>query len=225
MRHGFLDFLRPGGFPCECVTITWNIVTIGIPRTDRPVAMSRPDKLPKILTDAESERLLSQPTQRYFSPHRDYLFMRLMLKAGLRASEAVSLKVEHVNLTSGRINVRNGKGAKDRTVWIGEALLDELTEWMDRRPESDYLLPTSKGKKVDTSQLRRSVKRYARKADIDEVDRVSPHTLRHTFATRLYRETGNIRMVQKALGHSDLSTTMVYTHVVDGELEGAMKGL
>ena len=76
-----------------------------------------------------------------------------------------------------------------------------------------------------TSHLRRSVKRYARKADIEEVDRVSPHTLRHTFATRLYRETGDIRMVQKALGHSGLSTTMIYTHVVDEELEGAMKGL
>jgi len=78
---------------------------------------------------------------------------------------------------------------------------------------------------VVTSHLRRSVKRYVRKADIEEVDRVSPHTLRHTFATRFYRETGDIRMVQKALGHSDLSTTMIYTHVVDEELEGAMKGL
>jgi site-specific recombinase XerD len=78
---------------------------------------------------------------------------------------------------------------------------------------------------VDTSQLRRSVKRYAKKAEIAEIDRVSPHTLRHTFATRLLRETGNIRKVQKALGHSDLSTTMLYTHVVDSELEEAMKGL
>lgn len=65
--------------------------------------------------------------------------------------------------------------------------------------------------------------RSAPEADIEEVGRVSPHTLRHTFATRLYRETGNIRMVQRALGHADLSTTMVYTHVVDEELEGAMK--
>ena len=101
----------------------------------------------------------------------------------------------------------------------------ELEEWMERRPASDWLLPTSKGTKVATSQLRRSVKRYARDAGIDEVERVSPHTLRHTFATRLYRESGNIRMVQKALGHSDLSTTMIYTHIVDEELEGAMKGL
>lgn len=100
---------------------------------------------------------------------------------------------------------------------------------MDRRkataPGADYLLPTSKETQVATSHLRRSVKRYARKAGIEEVDRVSPHTLRHTFATRLYRSAGKIRLVQKALGHSDLSTTMIYTHVVDEELEGAMKGL
>jgi site-specific recombinase XerD len=130
---------------------------------------------------------------------------------------------------SGKLMVREGKGAKDRTLWIGEELLEELQGWMDRRkataPGADYLLPTSKGTQVATSHLRRSVKRYARDANIEEVERVSPHTLRHTFATRLYRSAGKIRLVQKALGHSDLSTTMIYTHVVDEELEGAMKGL
>lgn len=126
---------------------------------------------------------------------------------------------------SGKLMVREGKGAKDRTLWLGEDLLEELREWIGRRPESDWLLPTQKGTKVATSHLRRSVKRYARKADIDEVERVSPHTLRHTFATELYRDTGNIRLVQKALWHADLSTTMIYTHIVDEELETAMKGL
>ncbi|WP_263788806.1 tyrosine-type recombinase/integrase [Salinibacter grassmerensis] len=191
--------------------------------------MARPDKLPKILTQEETSSLLGQPNRRYFGPHRDYLYMRLMLKAGLRASEATALRPEHVDLISGKLTVREGKGAKDRTLWVGEDLLEELREWMDRRQEttggSGYLLSTSKGTQVATSHLRRSVKRYARKAKIEEVGRVSPHTLRHTFATRLYRETGNIRLVQKALGHSDLSTTMIYTHVVDEELEGAMKGL
>jgi site-specific recombinase XerD len=130
---------------------------------------------------------------------------------------------------SGKLTVREGKGAKDRTLWVWEEILEELREWMDRRSgeveSSGFLLPTRKGTEVATSHLRRSVKRYARKASVEEVDRVSPHTLRHTFATRLYRETGNIRLTQKALGHSDLSTTMIYTHVVDEELEGAMKGL
>lgn len=187
--------------------------------------MARSDKLPKTLTEAETERLLEQPNLRYYGPHRDYLVMWLMLKIGLRASEAVSLRPEHINLMSGKLMVREGKGAKDRTLWLGENLLEELRQWIGRRPESDWLLPTRKGTKVATSHVRRSVKRYARKADIEEVDRVSPHTLRHTFATRLYRDTGKIRMVQKALGHADLSTTMIYTHIVDEELEGAMKAL
>ena len=191
--------------------------------------MARPDKLPRVLTEEETERLLAEPNQRYFGPHRDYLYMRLMLKAGLRASEATALQPEHLSLMSGKLSVREGKGAKDRALWVGEEVLEELRVWTDRCAEevqsSDFLLPTRKGTEVATSHLRRSVKRYARKAEIEEVDRVSPHTLRHTFATRLYRETSNIRMVQKALGHSDLSTTMIYTHVVDEELEGAMKGL
>ncbi|MCS4198561.1 tyrosine-type recombinase/integrase [Salinibacter ruber] len=194
--------------------------------------MARPDKLPKILTEEETDRLLSEPNQRYYGPHRDYLYMRLMLKAGLRASEATALRPEHIDLMSGKLSVREGKGAKDRTLWIGEEVLGELRGWIDRRTEeaedlegAGYLLPTRKGTEVATSHLRRSVKRYARKAGIEEVDRVSPHTLRHTFATRLYRSAGKIRLVQKALGHSDLSTTMIYTHVVDEELEGAMKGL
>ena len=191
--------------------------------------MARPDKLPRVLTEEETDRLLSGPNQRYFGPHRDYLYMRLMLKAGLRASEATALQPEHINLMSGKLSVREGKGAKDRTLWVGEEVLGELQEWTGRRseeaPNSDFLLPTRKGTEVATSHLRRSVKRYARKAEIDEIERISPHTLRHSFATRLYRETSNIRMVQKALGHSDLSTTMIYTHVVDEELEGAMKGL
>ena len=187
--------------------------------------MTRLDQLPKVLTEEETSALLQEPNRRYYGPHRDYLFMRLMLKAGLRAGEAVALRPEHLNMTTCKLMVREGKGAKDRTLWIGDELRDEIGEWLDRRPEAEFLLPTRKGTRVATSHVRRSVKRYARKAGIGEVERVSPHTLRHTFATRLYRETGNIRLVQKALGHSDLSTTMIYTHVVDEELEVALKRL
>jgi len=95
--------------------------------------MARPDKLPRILTEEETGRLLAQPNQRYFGPHRDYLFMRLMLKAGLRASEATALQPEHLDLMSGKLTVREGKGARDRTLWVGEEMLEELREWTDRR--------------------------------------------------------------------------------------------
>ena len=125
--------------------------------------MARPDKLPRVLTEEETDRLLSEPNQRYFGPCRDYLYMRLMLKAGLRASEAAALRPEHIDLMSGKLMVREGKGAKDRTLWIGEDMLEELQGWMDRRkataPKADYLLPTSKGTHVSTSHLRGAVKR------------------------------------------------------------------
>lgn len=187
--------------------------------------MSRPDKLPKILTEQESDALLSEPNRRYYSPERDFLAMRLMLETGLRVGEVVALKPEHVDLEAGKITVREGKGAKDRIVYARNGLLSDLRDWMDRRPESDWLLPTSKGTQTDTEHIRRSVKRYAEDAEIEEIERVSPHTLRHTFATRLLESCGNIRRVQEALGHSDLSTTMIYTHVTNADLEEAMIGM
>jgi site-specific recombinase XerD len=228
MRHAFLDIPPNGAFTRECVTITQKIVTIAVSRTQRPGAMNRPDKLPKVLTAEETDRLLSQPNHRYFSPHRDYLFMRLMLKAGLRASEAVSLKPQHIQATEkgAVLVVRDGKGAKDRKVGLPDDLYAELEEWaQERRPESEYLLPTSKGTKVDPSQLRRSVKRYARDAEIGEVERVSPHTLRHTFATRYYEKYKDLRGLRDALGHSDISTTQIYTHVANGDVQDRMRRL
>ena len=201
--------------------------------------MSRQKRLPKVLSTEETDALLSQPNRRYFSPHRDYLMMRVMLKAGLRVGEVTTLRPEHVDLQTGKINVIEGKGAKDRVVWLSGDVLSELREWVTRcanavqdehvqdcGPSSDsYLFPTQKGTPVATSHVRRSVKRYARKAGIEGVGRVSPHTLRHTFATRLYKQTGDIRMVQKALGHTDVSTTMIYTHIVDEDLSSAMRSL
>ena len=77
---------------------------------------------------------------------------------------------------------------------------------------------------MQTRYVRQMVKRVVRKAGVSEVERVSPHALRHTFATTLYGETTNIRLVQKALGHADLSTTMIYTHVFDADLEAALRG-
>jgi len=193
--------------------------------TKRPEIMSRPDKLPKILTESEASALLNEPNRRYYSPERDYIAMQLMYNAGLRVGEVVALKPEHIDLLNGQIEVREGKGGKDRIVPALNGLPDDLGDWMDRRPESEWLLPTSKGTQTTTQHLRRSVKRYAEKAGIEEIERVSPHTLRHTFATDLLEYCGNIRKVQKALGHSDISTTMIYTHVTDADLHEAMRGM
>ena len=186
--------------------------------------MSRARKLPRTLTDDERLALLAQCNVRYVAPHRNLCMMRIMLEAGLRAGEVVALRPSHLTMTSCKLLVKQGKGAKDRVLWISESLRDEVGRWLERRPTSTWLFPTNTGQQLDTRYLRTMVKRYAEKAGIAGWEHVSPHTLRHTFATDLYRETKNIRLVQKALGHSDLSTTMIYTHIVDAELEAALKG-
>jgi len=183
-------------------------------------------KLPEVLTAEEQKALLSQPNPRYPTGERNRLLMRLMLDAGLRVAETLALRWEHIDLMSGKLMVREGKGAKDRTLWLGEDNLELLRHWRERQAKEveghpEHVFTTLKGRPVQSSYVRRMVKRLAKKASITKD--ISPHTLRHTFATDLYRETKNIRLVQKALGHSSLSTTMIYTHIVDEELEGAMK--
>lgn len=185
--------------------------------------MARPKKLPKVLTAEEQIALVAQPNPRYLSGLRNRCLLRVMLEAGLRAGEVVALKPERLDMRSCRLMVREGKGAKDRVLWISDDLRDLIGRWLQRRPDSPWLFPTRNGGQLDTRYLRTTVKRYAVKAGISEAERVTPHALRHTFATDLLRETGNIRLVQRALGHSDLSTTTVYLHVFDAELEEALR--
>lgn len=186
--------------------------------------MGRPKKLPKVLTEAEQEALLDQLNPRYQSPHRNLTMLRLMLATGLRAGEVVALRPEHIDLDTCRLIVREGKGAKDRTLWFSDEIREAVEEWLERRPDSEWLFPTRDGGQLSTRYLRAMVSRIAEEAEISEADRVSPHTLRHTFATELYRETKNLRLVQKALGHASIQTTQIYTHIVDDELEEALRG-
>lgn len=198
--------------------------------------MARNKSLPTVLTEDEQQALLDQPNTRYPTGHRNLALMRVALDNGLRLSELTSLKWRHIDLTSGKLRVKEGKGAKDRDLWLSEENLELLREWRERQieewedrkedddaPESrpDYVFTTLKGTPVSNRYVQKMVKKAADKAGIEK--NVHPHTLRHTFATDLYRETNKIRLVQKALGHSDLSTTMIYTHIVDDELEDALK--
>ncbi len=185
--------------------------------------MSRGRKLPKVLSADEQTRMLDQLDSRYLIPHRNRVLVRLMLATGLRAGEVVALRSEHIYAEARRLMVREGKGAKDRQLWFGDEVARELEAWEERRPSSGYLFPTRRGGQLSTRYLRAMVKRVARKAGVAEWERVSPHTLRHTFATHLYRETKNLRLVQKALGHSSVQTTQIYTHLVDDELESALR--
>ena len=185
-------------------------------------------RLPEVLTDAERQRLLNQPNLKAPTGLRHHCMIRLMLNLGLRASEVLNLESGDIDWTSGKLHVKQGKGAKDRVLWLNDEDLDILGRWKQIRAElvgnlSGPLFSTLKGGPIDSRQLRAAVKRLARKAGIEKD--VHPHTLRHTFATDLYRATGNLRITQKALGHAHVSTTQIYTHIADDEIETALKNL
>ena len=184
--------------------------------------MERPRKLPEILNAAERKALLAAPRLRAPTGHRDLCLITLMLNAGLRASEALHLRVRDIDWTSGQLMVREGKGKKDRTLWLNEADLELLRSWKARRPAlGELLFTTLHGTPVKDRDMRAMVKRRAQKVGLTKD--VHPHMLRHTFATDLYRVTKDIRLVQKTLGHADLSTTMIYTHLVDDDVAHAMR--
>ena len=183
-------------------------------------------KIPEVLTATEQEAFLAQPNPRYLTGQRNRVMLRLMLDTGLRLSEMIHIRWQDIDLNSGKVMVRQGKGAKDRTLWTGEENLSELVKWQERQEaectgQASVVFSTKKGGKLNPAYVQRMVNRYAVNAGI--LKHVTPHTLRHTFATDLYRETTNIRLTQKALGHSNLATTQIYTHIVDEELEGALK--
>lgn len=198
--------------------------------------MSRGRRLPEVLAEDEQMALLAQLNPKTKTGLRNTCILRVMLDAGLRVSEVTNLRLRDVNLNTGKIMVREGKGKKDRALWVGGETLELFQKWIDTKPQSEFFFPTLKGDQLNDRYIRQLVDRVANQAGIQEYQtkineageeyqesKVHPHTLRHTFATDLYRETKNIRMVQKALGHSDLTTTMIYTHIVDDELEEAMK--
>ncbi len=180
-------------------------------------------KLPDTLTDKERASLLKQPNYNSLTGLRDAVIIRLMLNAGLRCGEVLSLSESDIDWDNRKIFIRNGKGGKSRFVWISERDMYFLYQWKLKKPDSDLFITTLKGGKVSDRQVRAMVKRRAQKAGISKD--VHPHLLRHSFATDLLKKTKNIRLVQKALGHSNLATTMIYTHVYDEELEEAFKAL
>ena len=180
-------------------------------------------RLPEILTEEERKALLAQPNKRCPTGLRNLCMMALMVNAGLRVAEVINLKVNDINWNTGKLMVREGKGKKDRALWLNEDDLALLGKWREKRTiQAESLFTTLKGDVLDDRYIWAMVKREAQAAGV--VKDIHPHTLRHTFASDIYRETKNIRLTQKALGHSDLSTTMIYTHIIDDELEDAMKG-
>ena len=184
-------------------------------------------KIPEFLTKEEQNVLINVFNIRYVTSHRNKTIVQLDLKTGLRLSEIIDLKWNHINLLTGQLKVVEGKGKKDRILYISEATIDILIKWKERQFQElgkvDYVFTNRDGKQLVDRDVREMIVNYSKKAGI--IKDISPHTLRHSFATDLLRETKNIRLVQKALGHADLSTTMIYTHIVDDEFEDAMKRL
>jgi len=181
----------------------------------------RKNKLPVILEPEEVQNLLKQPNKRYPTGLRNKAIMSLMLYCGLRLSEIVNLKPGNLNLTKGKLRVESGKGEKDRDLAVPDYLNDLLESWRNIRPKSKYFFSTLKGKKLSDRYIQQMVKRYAQKAGITK--KISPHVLRHTYATQYYRQTKDIETLRRILGHSDISTTTIYITLANIDVEEGMK--
>ena len=184
-------------------------------------------KIPEFLTVEEQEQLINVFNVRYFNSFRNRTMIKLFLASGLRLSEMINLRWKDINLMTGQLKVVEGKGTKDRILWISDSIVEDLRIWKERQSKKldicELVFTTSSKLKLDDRNIRRMISLYSAKAGINK--NVSPHTFRHTYASDLLRETKNIRLVQKALGHEDLSSTMIYTHIVDDEFEKALKKL
>ena len=185
------------------------------PRIGRP--------LPESLTEQEVEVLLEQPDIEQPLGLRDRTMLEVLYATGLRVSELVTLTIEQLNMRQGLIRCI-GKGNKERIVPLGEVALDWLQQYLiEGRPVlllghvSEDLFPTRRGKAMTRQAFWYLIKRYAQQAEIKK--HLSPHTLRHAFATHLLNHGADLRVVQLLLGHSDLSTTQIYTHVARERLK------
>lgn len=185
--------------------------------------LHRARRVPTVLTDQEQAALLAAPNRRCPTGLRNYWMLRLMLNLGLRSAEVRGLGLHDVDWMTARVTVRRGKGGRDRVLWLSAEDHAGLQEFRQSRPvpEAELLFTTLDGGPVQARYLRAAVKRLATRAGIAKD--VHPHTLRHSFATDLYRSTRNLRLTQKAMGHASISTTQVYTHVFDDELEDALR--
>jgi len=173
--------------------------------------------LPKSLTEEEVESLIGAPAVNDPLGNRDRTMLEVLYATGLRVSELVNLRHGQINLNQGVIRVL-GKGNRERLIPLGEEAVRWLIEFsrgsraeilLER--QTDYLFPTRRGDRMTRQAFWHIIKRYARKAGISKD--LSPHTLRHAFATHLLNHGADLRVVQMLLGHSDLSTTQIYTHV------------
>ncbi len=190
---------------------------VGNDPTLRLLSARQPMRVPKTLSEAQVEALLGAPDVETPLGLRDRAMLELMYASGLRVSEIVGLKSVHVGLSDGALHV-TGKGAKERLVPFGEEARGWLAQYMGGaraqilgRRNCDALFVTARGQGMSRQAFWLLIKKHARAADITAP--LSPHTLRHAFATHLLNHGADLRAVQMLLGHADISTTQIYTHV------------
>lgn len=179
--------------------------------------------LPKTLSEDEVDSLLNAPNTDEPLGHRDRAMLELLYATGLRVSELINLKQSQVNFNQGVLRIV-GKGDRERLIPLGEESQRWLKDFIDGprmeillERQTDYLFPTRRGDRMTRQAFWHIIKRYAEKAKIHK--KLSPHSLRHAFATHLLNRGADLRVVQLLLGHSDLSTTQIYTHVARERLK------
>ena len=173
--------------------------------------------LPQSLTEDEVDSLLAAPNVSEPLGNRDRAMLELLYATGVRVSELINLKMSQMNLTQGVIRIV-GKGDRERLIPLGDEAQDWLRDFIDGarieillERQTDYLFPTRRGDRMTRQAFWHIIKRYGKKAGVKK--KLSPHTVRHAFATHLLNNGADLRVVQLLLGHSDVSTTQIYTHV------------
>ncbi len=177
-------------------------------------------KLPKYLTINEVESMLNAPDMNDKVGIRDAFILELLYVSGIRVSELVNIKLSDIEESEKRIKIL-GKGSKERYVLYGSRCKELLNKYMGVRNDflkysNDYLLLSKRGRQLNTREVRNIINRIKVKAGV--TISVSPHTFRHTFATHMLNEGADIRAVQELLGHENLSTTTIYTHLTNEKL-------
>jgi len=175
--------------------------------------------LPKFLNQSDIELLLSAPDVSTEAGLRDRAILELMYACGLRVSEAANVQIRDIDLDAG-ILTTTGKGSKTRRVPVGSSAVEWLKSYLALRRKKENieiqnLFITALGRPINRQIIFTFIKQYAAKCGIEDV---SPHTLRHSFATHLVQNSADIRSVQQMLGHADISTTQIYTHMTDAHL-------
>ena len=202
--RSFFKFLHREGFVKENPA-----VLLMSPKLDKT--------LPKFLTEDEVTRLIEVPSSKSASGKRDRAILETLYSTGIRVSELVGLDVNDVDLISNIAKV-SGKGKKERIVPIGDKALDAIRDYVqDRRHKSRALFLNKNGTRLSDRSVRNIVNKHITAASL--MQKVSPHVLRHSFATHLLNRGADLRSVQELLGHVNLSTTQIYTHVTTDRLK------